>query len=129
MFWRLRIQTSPTRPSGASAPEVLVHEEAPKPAPKPGEALVRVRDLARPDEDNGSIPLAGDTGLTPETHRIVAEIEELDLGPERDEEARATLQRLFPTREVVGIDCTDLVWGLGAFHCVTQQWPLAGEHQ
>jgi len=24
---------------------------------------------------------------------------------------------------VVGIDCTDLVWGLGAFHCVTQQWP------
>ena len=30
---------------------------------------------------------------------------------------------LFPGREVVGIDCTDLVWGLGAFHCVTQQWP------
>jgi agmatine deiminase len=43
--------------------------------------------------------------------------------PERDEEARATLQRLLPGREVVGIDCTDLVWGLGAFHCVTQQWP------
>jgi agmatine deiminase len=45
--------------------------------------------------------------------------------PERDELAQTTLQRLFPTREVVGIDCTDLVWGLGAFHCVTQQWPLA----
>ena len=29
----------------------------------------------------------------------------------------------FPSRRVVGIDCTDLVWGLGAFHCVTQQWP------
>jgi agmatine deiminase len=43
--------------------------------------------------------------------------------PERDEAARSTLQRLFPTRKVVGIDCTDLVWGLGAFHCVTQQWP------
>jgi agmatine deiminase len=43
--------------------------------------------------------------------------------PERDEEAKATLSRLFPGREVVGIDCTDLVWGLGAFHCVTQQWP------
>jgi agmatine deiminase len=40
-----------------------------------------------------------------------------------DETARATLQELFPTRRVVGIDCTDLVWGLGAFHCVTQQWP------
>lgn len=43
--------------------------------------------------------------------------------PDRDEQARATLQELFPTRRVVGIDCTDLVWGLGAFHCVTQQWP------
>jgi agmatine deiminase len=43
--------------------------------------------------------------------------------PARDEEAGATLQQLFPSREVVGIDCTDLVWGLGAFHCVTQQWP------
>jgi agmatine deiminase len=46
--------------------------------------------------------------------------------PARDEQARATLQELFPTRRVVGIDCTDLVWGLGAFHCVSQQWPAAG---
>jgi agmatine deiminase len=43
--------------------------------------------------------------------------------PDHDEEARHTLQELFPTREVIGIDCTDLVWGLGAFHCVSQQWP------
>ncbi|MEP7177206.1 MAG: agmatine deiminase family protein, partial [Gemmatimonadales bacterium] len=43
--------------------------------------------------------------------------------PPRDEEATATLGTLFPDREIVGIDCTDLVWGLGAFHCVTQQWP------
>ena len=43
--------------------------------------------------------------------------------PARDEQARATLQGLFPGRRVVGIDCVDLVWGLGAFHCVTQQWP------
>ncbi|HEX5386388.1 MAG TPA: agmatine deiminase family protein [Gemmatimonadales bacterium] len=41
----------------------------------------------------------------------------------RDEIARVTLQRLFPDRRVVVIDCTDLVWGLGAFHCITQQWP------
>jgi agmatine deiminase len=41
----------------------------------------------------------------------------------RDGEARATLRDLFPGREVIGLDCTDLVWGLGAFHCVTQQWP------
>ena len=43
--------------------------------------------------------------------------------PARDDEARRRLQDLFPTREVIGIDCTDLVWGLGAFHCVSQQWP------
>lgn len=43
--------------------------------------------------------------------------------PPRDEAALATLAGVFPGREIVGIDCTDLVWGLGAFHCVTQQWP------
>ncbi|MGH7581762.1 MAG: agmatine deiminase family protein [Gemmatimonadales bacterium] len=41
----------------------------------------------------------------------------------RDTIASATLQRLFPTRRVVTIDCRTLVWGLGAFHCLTQQWP------
>jgi agmatine deiminase len=44
--------------------------------------------------------------------------------PPRDEAALATLARVFPGRDIVGIDCTDLVWGLGAFHCVTQQWPV-----
>jgi len=40
-----------------------------------------------------------------------------------DKRAMATLQELFPTRQVVGIHCTDLVWGLGAIHCITQQQP------
>jgi agmatine deiminase len=40
-----------------------------------------------------------------------------------DARALATLQSLFPTRQVIGLDCTDLVWGLGALHCVTQQQP------
>ncbi|HOX21076.1 MAG TPA: agmatine deiminase family protein [Gemmatimonadales bacterium] len=43
--------------------------------------------------------------------------------PERDEIARATLQARFPTRHVALVDAVDLVWGLGAFHCVSQQWP------
>ena len=43
--------------------------------------------------------------------------------PARDAEVATTLQGLFPTRRVVVIDCTDLIWGLGAFHCLTQQWP------
>ena len=43
---------------------------------------------------------------------------------DNDGEALLTLRELFPTRKVHGIDCRDLVWGLGAFHCVTQQQPL-----
>ncbi len=42
-----------------------------------------------------------------------------------DEIARSTLARLFPEREVVGLDCMDVIWGLGAFHCLTQQVPAA----
>ncbi len=40
-----------------------------------------------------------------------------------DQIALDILQGLFPDRKVVGIDSTDLVWGLGSFHCVTQQEP------
>lgn len=37
--------------------------------------------------------------------------------------ALRTLQRLFPTRAVIGIPCRDLVLGLGTLHCLTQQQP------
>jgi len=40
-----------------------------------------------------------------------------------DAQACEILQRLFPGRSVIGIDCTDLIWGLGSIHCVTQQQP------
>jgi agmatine deiminase len=40
-----------------------------------------------------------------------------------DEVARSALQRCFPDRRVLLLDSRDLVWGLGSFHCVTQQWP------
>ncbi len=43
--------------------------------------------------------------------------------PATDREAAEVLQPLFPSRKVVTIDCRELVWGLGAFHCLTQQWP------
>lgn len=43
--------------------------------------------------------------------------------PPTDQVAQATLQECFLDREVVVIDSTQLVWGLGSFHCVSQQWP------
>jgi agmatine deiminase len=45
----------------------------------------------------------------------------------RDAQARAVLQQCFPGREVVGIDCRDIILGLGALHCLTQQVPAVGE--
>jgi agmatine deiminase len=41
-----------------------------------------------------------------------------------DEPNRKALAQCFPGREVVAIDCTDLVLGLGTFHCLTQQVPV-----
>jgi agmatine deiminase len=37
--------------------------------------------------------------------------------------ASSALQQAFPERRVVKIDCRELIWGLGAFHCLTQQQP------
>ena len=45
-----------------------------------------------------------------------------------DEAARRVLQTCFPGRDVVAIDCTDLVLGLGTFHCLTQQVPVFNRH-
>jgi agmatine deiminase len=42
-----------------------------------------------------------------------------------DSGALGTLRAYFPDREVVGVDCRALVYGLGAIHCVTQQVPSA----
>jgi len=39
----------------------------------------------------------------------------------RDRQALGLLSELFPDREVVGIHCLDLVWGLGSIHCSTHQ--------
>jgi agmatine deiminase len=40
-----------------------------------------------------------------------------------DDRALSILQKYFQTRKVVGLDSTDIIWGLGSFHCLSQQEP------
>jgi agmatine deiminase len=41
-----------------------------------------------------------------------------------DARALNTIQECFQDRIVVGLDSTDIIWGLGSFHCLSQQEPL-----
>ncbi|HWC54494.1 MAG TPA: agmatine deiminase family protein [Chitinophagaceae bacterium] len=43
---------------------------------------------------------------------------------DKDEQVLQIIKDCFPNRNVVGIDSTDLIWGLGSFHCLSQQEPL-----
>jgi agmatine deiminase len=45
--------------------------------------------------------------------------------PKRDREAAEVLSSCFPGREVIPIDCLELVWGLGTLHCISQQQPAS----
>lgn len=45
--------------------------------------------------------------------------------PAKDAQALEVLRGLFPSREVVGVDCRALVHGLGTIHCSSQQQPQA----
>ncbi|PHQ32388.1 agamatine deiminase [Rhodopirellula bahusiensis] len=60
----------------------------------------------------------------------------LRLGPDRmlvptfrspvsDERALALLRELCPGVEIVGVDCFDIAWGLGALHCASCHEPAA----
>lgn len=43
--------------------------------------------------------------------------------PEQDRKAKEVLEKAFPDREVIGIDCRVLIRQHGSLHCVTMQWP------
>ncbi len=40
-----------------------------------------------------------------------------------DDRALQILQSCFPDRQVIGLDSVDIIWGLGSFHCLSQQEP------
>ncbi len=40
-----------------------------------------------------------------------------------DEKALRIIADCFSSREVIGIDSTEIIWGLGSFHCLSQQEP------
>jgi agmatine deiminase len=40
-----------------------------------------------------------------------------------DDRALQILQTCFPDRKVIGLDSWDIIWGLGSFHCLSQQEP------
>ena len=41
----------------------------------------------------------------------------------KDDVALSTIQQCFTDRKVIGIDSTDIIWGLGSWHCLSQQEP------
>ena len=40
-----------------------------------------------------------------------------------DKKVLKIFRKFFTNRRVVSIDCSDLIWGFGAIHCMTQQEP------
>jgi agmatine deiminase len=42
---------------------------------------------------------------------------------DNDDKALQIIQDAFSERKVIGIDSTDIIWGLGSFHCLSQQEP------
>lgn len=45
------------------------------------------------------------------------------FGHANDTRALDTMQKVFPDRRVIPINCEPLVWGMGTIHCLTQQQP------
>ncbi len=48
------------------------------------------------------------------------------FGHKNDNKALDIIQSAFPNRKIVGINCSDLVYGLGTIHCISQQQPATG---
>lgn len=74
------------------------------------------RDLERLPASYANFYIANGTVLVPV------------FGHRNDARALEIIRRLYPQRDVVGINCEPLVWGMGTIHCVTQQQPKSADH-
>jgi agmatine deiminase len=97
------------------------------------ENLARLRAMKWNGATLEIIPLPMPAGIVRENLRLPASYANFYIANEcvllptfadpNDAVAEATLAKVFPARRIVPIDCTELIWGLGAFHCLTQQQP------
>jgi agmatine deiminase len=49
------------------------------------------------------------------------------FGSSTDDVALRIIQSQFPDRKAVSVDCSDLVYGSGTLHCISQQQPSSSE--
>lgn len=115
---------------------LLAHERDPRDA-NHRRSLDNLKRLRRARDARGRpltvIPLPYPRAVTMRGQRLPASYANFYIGngivlvptfnDRADREALATLSRVFPRRQVIGIHAVDLVWGLGTLHCLTQQQP------
>ena len=46
------------------------------------------------------------------------------FGDEKDKKIVKIFKKHFKNRKIIPIDCSLLIWGFGAIHCMTQQEPI-----
>ena len=85
--------------------------------------LVRVPSPGRIESADGGIMPASYVNYFVGNRSIVVPT----YGAPWDAEAVEAIGRLYPGRRTVGVDASHLLKGGGAFHCITQQQPLASE--
>lgn len=81
--------------------------------------IVRIPSPGRVQGADGTVAPASHMNFYIGNARVLLPV----FGTRWDEPARATLQTLFPDREVVACSARSLLEGGGTFHCMTQQLP------
>ena len=77
-----------------------------------------VYDKSKPFEKGGKAP-ASYTNFYIGNNVVLAPT----YNDSNDRKALEIIQSCFPDRKVVGIDCSDIIYGGGGIHCLTQQEP------